>query len=124
MFNLCDQLPGGDLILETLADMSTVRELDRSSNSKPGGGMYSISALDMISNLGFAFGTSSNNSVQAGLAVGEITVGEVTLLERAVKESKNNYEKVAQAQATVDGAKAEGIDTNFAVMKVFGYMFD
>ena len=82
--------------------------------------MYSISALDMISNLGFAFGTSSNNSVEAGLAVGEITVGELTSLERAVKESKNNYKKVAQAQATVDGVKVEGIDTNFAVMKVFG----
>ncbi|CAL8159241.1 unnamed protein product [Prunus armeniaca] len=123
MFNLCDQLPGGDLILETLADLSTVRELDRSSNSKPGGGMYSISALDMISNLGFAFGTSSNNSVEAGLAVGEITVGEVTMLERAVKESKSNYEKVAQAQATVDGVKVEGIDTNFAVMKELLFPF-
>lgn len=120
MFNLCDQLPGGDLILETLANMSTISELDRSNNSKSGGGMYSISALDMISNLGFAFGTSSNNSVETGLAVGEITVGELTSLERAVKESKNNYKKVAQAQATVDGVKVEGIDTNFAVMKVFG----
>ncbi|XP_017178021.2 uncharacterized protein [Malus domestica] len=117
MFNLCDQLPGGDLILETMADMSTFKELNRSSNSKPGGGMYSISALDMISNLGFSFGTSSSSSVEAGLAVGEITVGEVTLLEKAVKESKNNYEKVALAQATVDGVKVEGIDTNFAVMK-------
>ncbi|KAM2076621.1 hypothetical protein ACFX1T_039336 [Malus domestica] len=117
MFNLCDQLPGGDLILETMADLSTFKKLDGSNNSKSGDGMYSISALDMISNLGFAFGTSSNNSVEAGLAVGEITVGEVTLLERAVKESKNNYEKMALAQATVDGVKVEGIDTNFAVMK-------
>ncbi|CAN6584903.1 unnamed protein product [Malus baccata var. baccata] len=117
MFNLCDQLPGGDLILETMADMSTFKELNRSSSSKPGGGMYSISALDMISNLGFSFGTSSSSSVEAGLAVGEITVGEVTLLEKAVKESKNNYEKVALAQATVNGVKVEGIDTNFAVMK-------
>ncbi|KAM5571176.1 hypothetical protein ABKV19_011673 [Rosa sericea] len=117
MFNLCDQLPGGDLILETLANMSTVSELNRSNTSKSGGGMYSISALDMISNLGFAFGTSSNNSVEAGLAVGEVTVGQLTSLERAVKESKNNYEKVAQAQATVDGVKVEGIDTNVAVMK-------
>ncbi|XP_050122898.1 uncharacterized protein LOC126600350 isoform X4 [Malus sylvestris] len=117
MFNLCDQLPGGDLILETMADMSTFKELNRSSSSKPGGGMYSISALDMISNLGFSFGTSSSSSVEAGLAVGEITVGEVTLLEKAVKESKNNYEKVVLVQATVDGVKVEGIDTNFAVMK-------
>nr|POE56023.1 hypothetical protein CFP56_64477 [Quercus suber] len=82
-----------------------------------GGGMYSISALDMVSNLGFVFGTSSNNSNKAGLVVGEIAVGEMTSLERAVKESKNNYEKVVLAQATVDGVKADGIDTNLAVMK-------
>ncbi|KAK4567694.1 hypothetical protein RGQ29_003453 [Quercus rubra] len=117
MFNLCDQLPGGDLILETLANMSTFREMDRTNNSKGGGGMYSISALDMVSNLGFVFGTSSNNSNEAGLVVGEIAVGEMTSLERAVKESKNNYEKVVLAQATVDGVKVDGIDTNLAVMK-------
>ena len=118
MFNLCDQLPGGDLILETLANMSTFREMDQTNNSKGGGGMYSISALDMVSNLGFVFGTSSNNSNEAGLVVGEIAVGEMTSLERAVKESKNNYEKVVLAQATVDGVKVDGIDTNLAVMKV------
>jgi hypothetical protein len=118
MFNLCDQLPGGDLILETLANMSTFRELDRTNNSKAGGGMYSISALDMVSNLGFVFGTSSNNN-KAGLVVGEISVGEMTSLERSVKESKNNYEKVVVAQATVDGVKVDGVDTNLAVMKVF-----
>lgn len=116
MFNLCDQLPGGDLILETLANMSTFRELDRTNNSKAGGGMYSISALDMVSNLGFVFGTSSNNK-KAGLVVGEISVGEMTSLERSVKESKNNYEKVVVAQATVDGVKVDGVDTNLAVMK-------
>lgn len=118
MYNLCDQLPGGDLILETLANMSTFREMDRTNNCKGGGGMYSISALDMVSNLGFVFGTSSNNSNKAGLLVGEIAVGELTSLERAVKESKNNYEKVVLAQATVDGVKVDGIDTNLAVMKV------
>lgn len=117
MFNLCDELPGGDLILETLANMSTARELDRTNNSKVGGGMYSVSALDMVSNLGFVFGTSSNNP--DGLVVGEIAVGEMSSLERAVKESKSNYEKVVLAQATVDGVKVDGIDTNLAVMKVF-----
>lgn len=116
MFNLCDQLPGGDLILETLADMSTLRELDRTNNSKDG--MNSITALDMVSSLGFVFGTNSNDPSNTGLVVGEITVGEITSLERAVKESRNNYEKVVMAQATVDGVKVDGIDTNLAVMKV------
>lgn len=118
MFNLCDQLPGGDLILETLANMSTSRELDRSNNSRAGAGMYSVSSLDMVSNLGFVFGTNSSNPNEAGLVVGEIAVGEMSSLERVVKESKNNYEKVVLAQATVDGVKVDGIDTNLAVMKV------
>ncbi|PON38364.1 hypothetical protein PanWU01x14_313010 [Parasponia andersonii] len=117
MFNLCDQLPGGDLILETLADMLTLRELDRTNKSNSGGGMYSISALDMVSNLGIVFNSSSNNPNEAGLVVGEITVGEMTSLERAVKESKNDYKKVVVAQQTVDGVKVQGIDTNLAVMK-------
>ncbi|XP_021291949.1 uncharacterized protein LOC110422396 isoform X2 [Herrania umbratica] len=117
MFNLCDQLPGGDLILETLANMSSSRELDRDNNSVAGGGMYSISALAMVSNLGFVFGSSSSNPSEAGLVVGEVAVGEMSLLERTVKESRDNYKKVVLAQETVDGVKVEGIDTNLAVMK-------
>ncbi|KAL5544787.1 hypothetical protein UlMin_008571 [Ulmus minor] len=114
VFNLCDQLPGGDLILETLASMSTSRELDRTNSSSAGEGMYSISSMDMVSNL---FGSSSNSPRESGLVVGEMTVGEMTSLERAIKESREDYEKVVVAQATVDGVKVDGIDTNLAVMK-------
>lgn len=118
MFNLCDQLPGGDLILEALANRSSMRELDRTNSyNDGGGGMYSISSLAMISNLGF-FGSGSNNLNEAGLVVGEIAVGEISSLERVVKESRNSYEKVVVAQATVDEVKVDGIDTNMAVMKV------
>lgn len=117
MFNLCDQLPGGDLILETLANLSTSRELDRTNNSVVEGGMYSISALAMVSNLGFVFGTSPDVPNEAGLVVGEIAVGKMTMLEKVVKESRSNYKKVVLAQETVDGVKVDGIDTNLAVMK-------
>ncbi|XWS60954.1 hypothetical protein CRYUN_Cryun07bG0083500 [Craigia yunnanensis] len=117
MFNLCDQLPGGDLILETLANMSSSRELDRGNYAVAGGGMHSISALAMVSNLGFVFGSSSSNPSEAGLLVGEVAVGEMSLLEKAVKESRDNYKKVVLAQETVDGVKVDGIDTNLAVMK-------
>lgn len=120
MFNLCDQRPGGDLVLEALANMSSSRELDRTNNSNVGGGMYSMSALAMATNLGSVFGTSSNAN-EAGLCVGEITVGEMTPLERAVKESRTNYKKVVLAQASVDGVKVDGIDTNLAVMKELFY---
>ncbi|XP_022134973.1 uncharacterized protein LOC111007092 [Momordica charantia] len=117
MFNLCDQLPGGDFILETLANMSDMKESDRTSKSSREKGMYSISALDIVSQLGFGMGTASNDSNENELLVGDIAVGKMTPLERAVKESKNNYEKVVMAQETVDGAKVDGIDTNLAVMK-------
>ncbi|KDP20129.1 hypothetical protein JCGZ_05898 [Jatropha curcas] len=117
MFNLCDQLPGGDLILETLASMSSIRESESTGNYKAGGGMYSVSALTMVSNLGFVFGTGSSDPSEAGLAVGEIAVGEMSSLERAVKESRKSYKKVVSAQQTVDGVKVDGIDTNLAVMK-------
>ncbi|KAB2069569.1 hypothetical protein ES319_A08G102200v1 [Gossypium barbadense] len=117
MFNLCDKLPGGDLILETLANMSSSRGLDWGNNILASGGMYSISALTTVLNLGVMFGSSSNNPSEAGLLVGELAVGEMSSLERAVKESRENYKKVVLAQETVNGVKADGIDTNLAVMK-------
>ncbi|KAI9384382.1 hypothetical protein POPTR_012G055800v4 [Populus trichocarpa] len=117
MFNLCDQLPGGDLILETLANISSLRKLDRTNSDKTGGGMHSISARAMVSNLGFMLGTSSTDLNEAGLVVGETSVGEMSSLEKVVKESQNSFKKAVLAQETVDGVKVDGIDTNLAVMK-------
>lgn len=113
MFNLSEELPGGDLILETLFNMTVSRRLDQANKSSSGSGMYSISALAILSNLGF--GSQSDNDKT--LLVGEIVVGEMTSLERVVKESRNNYKLVEKAQATVAGVKLDGIDTNLAVMK-------
>ncbi|XP_074312283.1 uncharacterized protein LOC141647833 isoform X1 [Silene latifolia] len=115
LFNLCDQLPGGDTILETLAKMSASKEFDRINSPRLKSGLYSTSALAIASNLGFGFGSSDHNSLS--LIVGEIAVGGMTPLEKAVNESRSSYEKVVMAQQTVDGVKVEGIDTNLAVMK-------
>ncbi|CAN8321063.1 unnamed protein product [Cochlearia groenlandica] len=115
-FNLCDQLPGGDYILETLAEMSSSRVLDRTNKAKEGT-LYSISASDMVSQLGLVFGSSPRGSNRSCLVVGEVVVGDVNPLERAVKQSRKNYEKVVLAQETVNGVKVDGIDTNIAVMK-------
>ncbi|KAL9372422.1 hypothetical protein Peur_034666 [Populus x canadensis] len=117
MFNLCDQLPGGDLILETLANISSLRKLDQTNSDKTGGGMHSISARAMVSNLGFMLGTSSTDLNEAGLVVGETSVGEMSSLEKVVKESQSSFKKTVLAQETVDGVKVDGIDTNLAVMK-------
>lgn len=114
LFNLCDHLPGGDMILETLASMSTSRELER-TNSPRRCGLHSSSALAIATTLGFGFGSNDHNNHV--LLVGEIAVGDTTPLEKVVKESRSSYEKVVLAQETVDGVKVDGIDTNLAVMK-------
>ncbi|KAL1086336.1 hypothetical protein V6Z11_D08G109200 [Gossypium hirsutum] len=111
------EISSSNLILETLANMSSSRGVNWGNNIVASGGMYSISALTTVSNLGVMFGSSSNNPSEAGLLVGELAVGEMSSLERAVKESRENYKKVVLAQETVNGVKADGIDTNLAVMK-------
>ncbi|KAL8141839.1 hypothetical protein V2J09_014871 [Rumex salicifolius] len=115
-YTLCDNLPGGDLILETLATMLASRESERAGSPRVGN-VYSVSALAMASSLGFGLGSTSNEENDCGIVVGEIVVGGLTPLEKAVKESRSNYEKVVMAQETVDGVRVEGIDTNLAVMK-------
>lgn len=117
MFNLSDQFPGGDLILETLADMTVSRGLDPTSPSNSRSGMHSLSALTILSNLGVV----SSGSSDGKLLVGDIIVGEMTPLERVVIESRNNYKMVEKAQATIDGVKVDGLDTNLAVMKELLY---
>ncbi|KAF9591399.1 hypothetical protein IFM89_004084 [Coptis chinensis] len=117
LFNLCDQLPGGDLILETLARMLASQVYDRANNLSDRSTMYSVSALAMMSNLGLAFGRSSTVPSEAGLFVGDIVVGELSALESAVRESRNSFKKVELAQASIDGAKMEGLDINLAVME-------
>lgn len=72
----------------------------------------------MVSQLGLVFGATSPKSSSSSLVVGDVVVGDVNPLERAVKQSRKNYEKVVLAQETVNGVKVDGIDTNLAVMKV------
>lgn len=44
-FNLCDQLPGGDRILETLAEMSSSKVIDRTNKAKEGNNAYILCKL-------------------------------------------------------------------------------
>ncbi|KAK8916432.1 hypothetical protein KSP39_PZI023336 [Platanthera zijinensis] len=117
MFNLSDQLPRGDLILEALADMIVSKSLDRASGSKSVSGMYSISALAILSNLGVVSQVARDDK----LLVGDIVVGEMTDLEKVVRQSRYNHKMVEEARATVDGVKVDGLDTNLAVMKELLY---
>ncbi|XP_057770551.1 uncharacterized protein LOC130990348 [Salvia miltiorrhiza] len=117
MFNVCDQLPLGDLILEKLVDTLAKGKMDKKNAGTPGNGVYSGSALSLASNLGFVIGKSVGLVNGSEPVVGEIAVGEMTPLEKAVKQARSSYENVVLAQATVDGVKVDGIDTNLAVMK-------
>lgn len=117
MFNLSDQLPRGDLILEALADMIALKSLDRTSGSKSVSGMYSISALTILSNLGVVSQVARDDK----LLVGDIVVGQMTDLEKVVRQSRYNYKIAEEAQATIDGVKVDGLDTNLAVMKELLY---
>ncbi|KAG9448921.1 hypothetical protein H6P81_008886 [Aristolochia fimbriata] len=117
MFNLADRLPGGDLVLEAFASLLASHEMEQGNTVSVQSGMYSMSAMAMLSNLGAVFGSSTQAVEERRVLVGDIVVGEVTSLEAAVKESRSNFKKVELAQATVNGVKVEGIDTNLAVMK-------
>jgi hypothetical protein len=68
----------------------------------------------VLSNLGVVSPVNSGER----LFVGEIVVGGISALQKAVIDSMNNYKKVELAQASVDGVKVDGLDTNLAVMKV------
>lgn len=123
-FNLAEKLPGGDLILEALAEL--LPSVDAASTKNDGGyasdkieksGLYSTSAVTTMANLGFMFTKGSGTTDETGLPVGEVLVGDLTPLERAVMQSRNNFKKLEVAQASIDGVKVEGIDTNAAVMK-------
>lgn len=117
MFNVCDQLPGGDLILETLARRISSQRIEQTANYDSKSGMHSISSSSILSNLGFL----SNDAIGSKLLVGELVVGELNCIEKAVVESRSSLKHVKSAQATVNGVKVEGIGTNLAVMKELFY---
>ncbi|XP_078176961.1 uncharacterized protein LOC144571511 [Carex rostrata] len=110
MFSLCDKLPGGDFILETLANSITSR-----GKVKSGSHFYSMSARAVLSNLGVVSGSGESSADR--LLVGDILVGEMSSLEKAVNLARDNYKKVEIAKASVDGVKVDGLDTNLALMK-------
>ncbi|EEE50510.1 hypothetical protein OsJ_30600 [Oryza sativa Japonica Group] len=115
MFNLCDKLPGGDVILETLAGSISSRRSTQVNQPGTSSGRHSMSPFTVLSNLGVVSPINKGER----LFVGEIVVGEMSALQKVVNESMNNYKKVELAQATVDGVKVDGLDTNLAVMKVY-----
>ncbi|MED6119603.1 hypothetical protein PIB30_013240 [Stylosanthes scabra] len=122
-FSLAENLPRGDMILETLTNSLTYLTAVSIKRDTPGTldtkrqPVLSPPSVVALSSHGFKSKCVAN-VYEETIAVGDIRVGEISPLEMAVKQSLNDTGKVAAAQATVDQVKVEGIDTNAAVMKV------
>ncbi|KAG0613383.1 hypothetical protein M758_6G098900 [Ceratodon purpureus] len=123
-YSLGAEMPGGDLILAELANSlrSTGRvegqvrdesDLDRHH----GGKIYISPAAAAVASLRPSTPKSAEKMKESSVPIGEILIGESTALERAILQSRDNSKKALLAQATIDGVKVEGIDTNAAVMK-------
>ncbi|MBA0872317.1 hypothetical protein Goshw_011260, partial [Gossypium schwendimanii] len=121
-FNLAESLPGGDVILETLASRLALLNVDNSPHTVKHPPTSSPFSLLALSQLGFI---PQNNAILDGeaLIVGDFCVGETNPLETAVKQSISDTGRAEAAQATVNQVKVEGIETNLAVMKVWKVLF-
>ncbi|KAF8407407.1 hypothetical protein HHK36_006538 [Tetracentron sinense] len=123
-FNLAENLPGGDAILETLSSRlehlsaSTLRR-DVGTTSDDAKGQLTLSPVSLLAlrRLGFMLPRGVDEDGESAFKVGDVFVGETNPLEMAVKQSKCDTGRAEAAQATVDQVKVEGIDTNIAVMK-------
>lgn len=124
-FALAENLPRGDMILETLAtrlELLTTETrspvaMGTSSDSMKLQSLLSPFSLLTLTRLGFPLLKEADVTREAEFQVGDVCVGEINPLETAVKQSKFDSSKAVAAQATVDQVKVEGIDTNVAVMK-------
>ncbi|MCO5581543.1 hypothetical protein L7F22_035430 [Adiantum nelumboides] len=118
-FLTCEELPGGDLIMEAVARALQTREFV--SNGRNGisekGRLYAKSAAATIANLGGSNSKKHPVVEDPVLAVGEFLIGELNPLEKAVMQSRDSSKRVELAQSTIDGVKVDGIEMNMAVLK-------
>ncbi|XP_042053287.1 uncharacterized protein LOC121798382 isoform X2 [Salvia splendens] len=121
-FNLAESLPGGDMIIETLASQIALitpsagqQEVSVSPNAnrQP---IFPVAFLTLI-RLRIVSPKEGEVNVEATYPAGNLHVGVANPLEAVVKQLEQNTGKAEAAQATVDQVKVEGIDTNVAVMK-------
>uniref|UniRef100_A0A803LSQ3 Uncharacterized protein n=1 Tax=Chenopodium quinoa TaxID=63459 RepID=A0A803LSQ3_CHEQI len=125
LFNLAENLPGGDTILETLSScLALLRTSSNQADSYSSGSVstekqhmvYPVSLL-ALRRFGLILQEDVEFDEEATYGSGYIHVGEVDLLEAAVKQSKVDTGKAVAAQETVNQVKVDGIDANIAIMK-------
>lgn len=123
-FSFADVMPGGDLVLKALADRLHAAEIGTNDymgnlfTTQEGYRIASPSAVDAVDSL--AVTSPKRFQKEAPVCVGEVLIGELTPLERAVLQSRENHRKVQLANASIDGLRvdAKGIGTNVAVLQV------
>ena len=110
-----EELPGGDLIMEAMAQ--TFESGDTSSSSATNGNFVKH-RLSAISAAGFGPSKKLSGSEDAAFPVGEFLIGDLNPVEKAVMHSRDNSKRVELAQSSIEGVKVDGIEVNMAVMKV------
>lgn len=120
LFNLAENLPGGDAILETLSNclalLRTSAQVDGSVSTEKQQTVYPVS-LVALRRFGLILQEDVECDEQGKHVSGYICVGEADPLEVAVKQSKLDTGKAEAAQLTVNQVKVDGIDANLAIMK-------
>lgn len=135
-FLAADELPGGDLVLKALASALRAGDWggpstsnDATGNDQPAQGQgdgkrdrFGASAAATVAALlpgavSPRRGEGAFNGKGGLMPVGDVLVGEMTALEKAIVMSRDNSRKVQAARATVQEVKVDGIGTNVALMK-------
>lgn len=124
-FSFADCMPAGDMVLKALADQLQHEKLSHLGEALLGRQdsvkVRSPTSASSLSNAGSPTAKASFFPREEAIAVGEVLIGEPTVLERAVLHSRDNNKKVELAKASIDGVKLDGIGTNIAVMKVSAF---
>jgi hypothetical protein len=118
-----EDVPAGDLVLAALAEtlrhpgrvnQQTVADLAGNQGSQ----INASSVASIIASIGPSTPKGVDKQKEISLPIGEVLIGEMTALEKAIVQSRDSSKKVMLAQATVEGVRVEGIGMNVAVMKV------
>lgn len=123
-FNLAEELPKGDEILEALYNHLQLLQISSGSPShheesfatQPSRGLLPVSLL-ALTRLGFSLCEESVIVEDRDLQVGDFFIGDISPLEMSVKQSVCDSGPAEAARATVEQVRVEGLDTNVAVMK-------
>ncbi|KAH9620675.1 hypothetical protein KSS87_015705 [Heliosperma pusillum] len=123
VFNLAENLPGGDAILETMSSCllhsgacSAQADISGSSFTEKQLVECPVS-LVTLSELGLTLDKDVEFDSKATYFRGYVCVGEINQLEAAVKQLKMDTGKAEAAQQTVNQVKVDGIDANFVIMR-------